>query len=92
MWPHPAKDAIKNTQKLLNGYSIGLHHPKNLVKNVLSEGHSAKYAIEVNRRLQEAANKAIADGLKKKGIRNAILGELDKIANQIKRSPKDLFK
>ena len=87
-----AKNALKNSQKLLNNYSIGLHHTKNIVKNTLSEGHSQRYAIEVNRRLQEAVNEAIAECLKKNGIRKAILNELGEIAKKIKRSPKDLFK
>jgi len=75
--------ALRESHALLNNYGIGIHHPGNFVV-ALNNGHSIACTQKVNGILQAAANKAIADGLSKKEIRNAILKALDDIARTIK--------
>ena len=91
-WKPENRKALQESQALLNKYSIGLNHPKNMVKNILSEGHSIKYTQEINKRLQKAANDAIGEGYNKKEIRNAILKALGNIGEKLVKSPKDIFK
>jgi len=81
-----AKEALKNSQDLLNQYKIGLNHPKNIIdksKKILNEGHSQKYAKIVWKNLDTVVNVAKKDGKKFIAIRNAILNEIDRMGKEI---------
>ena len=80
-WRKENRDYVINAQNLIDRYGISINDPRNLLDNVMNEGHTVRYAKKVYEQLKRAEDSKIGQPYHE--IAKSVEDKLKEIRNEI---------